>query len=148
VCGDQKCEGTEDCDSCASDCACEACVNATDMPADGRATVSVLYIRDTMDGSCATGDGAEKVVRFTPGSIGGTFEARVESADFLVALSVRTTCEDKTTELACTMQQTTSDAAPVRFTVAAQQTAYIVVEAPAIAISSPYAATITVGRIP
>lgn len=147
VCGDQTCEGNEDCDSCASDCACEACINATDMPADWRATVSVLYIRDTMDGSCATGDGAEKVVRFTAGSIGGTFEARVESADFLVALSVRTTCEYAATEVACAKQLSSTDLAPVRFTLGAQQTAYIIVEAPALATTMPYGATITVSQV-
>lgn len=147
VCGDQKCDASEDCDTCGIDCACEACINATDMPADGRATVSVLSIRDTMDGSCATGDGAEKVVRFTAGAVGGTYEARVESADFLVALSVRTTCADKATEVACAMQQATSDAAPVRFTLAAQQTAYIIVEAPAVVATLQYSATIVVGRI-
>jgi hypothetical protein len=116
------------------------------MTAD-TATVSLFNDVDTMDGSCATGNGAEKVVRFTAGFVGGTYEVRVMSADFLVALSVRTTCEDPATEVGCAMQETNADTAPVRFALAAQQTAYIIVEESAVVPNYTSSATITVGRV-
>jgi hypothetical protein len=109
--------------------------------------ISFLSEHDSVDGSCASGEGAERILRFTQGLYGGTVEARVESADFLVAVSVRTACEEAATEIRCAIQMTSDDPAAVSFYLAAQQTAYIIVEAPSPPILGSFSATMRVSSL-
>ncbi|HEY5945831.1 MAG TPA: hypothetical protein VIV40_10085 [Kofleriaceae bacterium] len=148
VCGNGKCEHVEDCDACATDCACEACTNAIDMPSPGGLIgIGFSYEHDSVDGSCASGEGAERIIRFTQGQYGQMMEARVASSYFLVTLSVRSVCEQAATEIRCATQLVSSDPASIIFYVAAQQTAYIIVEAPSPPLFGSFSATIRVSAI-
>jgi len=103
-----------------------------------------MFEHDSVDGSCASGDGTERIIRFTQGPFGQTVQARVESADFIVALSVRTVCEEAATEIRCARQMASDDPAAISFYLGAQQTAYIIVEAPSPPVLGTFDATIRV----
>jgi hypothetical protein len=117
------------------------------MTSPGRIAISFTNEHDSVDGSCASGEGSERIIRLTQGFVATRFEVHVESTYSLVALSVRTACEQAATEIGCAIQLASDDPATVIFGLGAEETAYIVVEAQSPLIFGSFSATIAVSRL-
>ncbi|MFT4703559.1 MAG: hypothetical protein ACI81R_001251 [Bradymonadia bacterium] len=123
-------DGDTDCadSDCAAACLVTACDIATPISGAGTYTGTTVDGSATMSGSCGVdGRAPEVVLAFTAPSAGGwcvdTF-----ASEFDTRLSVRTTCDDASTELVCTDDTGALRQSEAQLELAAGQTVYVIVE--------------------